>query len=288
MTQGGRRSEDLPRSTDFDVYANANGHRASRRTSIFSSLEQRLSRLSLRKRRNAVEPDEDVWGPQGLQLLHHPPEPSVDLIFVHGLRGGSRKTWSYSDNPLDYWPKAWLPRDGKFKHVRIHSFGYNADWSDRVSSVQNIHDFGKSLLGAVAHSPEICQDGQTDTRLIFVGHSMGGLVIKKAYLLAKQDPQYQHVAIRFHSIFFLATPHRGANTARMLNNLLAASFLHTPKDYVSDLDPRASALEIINDEFRLACPGIGLWSFFECQKTIIGNRSFLVVEKSSAVLGQPN
>lgn len=204
---------------------------------------------------------------------------------MHGLRGGSRKTWSFSDSPLDYWPKEWLPRDGKFKHVRIHSFGYNADWGDKRESILNIHDFGKSLLGAVADSPEICH-GETSTRLILVGHSLGGLVIKKAYLLAKQDPLYQHVAARFHSIFFLATPHRGADKARTLNNLLAASLLHSPKNYVSELDPRSSALETINDEFRLACPGIGLWSFYETQKTIVGNSSFLVVEKSSAVLGQ--
>jgi len=101
----------------------------------------------------------DFVGSLGLNLLYAPPFPLIEFIFVHGLRGGSRKTWSYSSNAYQYWPKEWLPRDPEFKNVRIFSFGYNSDWGDRSESILNIHDFGKYLLSEIANSPDISQDG---------------------------------------------------------------------------------------------------------------------------------
>jgi len=101
----------------------------------------------------------DFVGPPGLNLLYAPPEPLLEFIFVHGLRGGSRKTWSYSSNPYHYWPKEWLPRDPEFKNARIFSFGYNSDWADRADSVLNVHDIGKSLLSNIANSPAILDGG---------------------------------------------------------------------------------------------------------------------------------
>lgn len=98
---------------------------------------------------------EDFKGPLGLNLLHSVPEPLVDLIFIHGLGGGSRKTWSKSPDPYHYWPKEWLSRDPEFSCVRVHSFGYKADWAERKSSFLNIQDFSLALLGEIQCSPEI-------------------------------------------------------------------------------------------------------------------------------------
>lgn len=101
------------------------------------------------------ESPEDVKGALGLNLLHDVQEPLIDFVFVHGLGGGSRKTWSMSPDSKHYWPKEWLSRDPDFRHVRIHSFGYKADWDDRKESILSIHDFARSLLGEVQHSPDI-------------------------------------------------------------------------------------------------------------------------------------
>lgn len=106
----------------------------------------------------------DEVGALGLNLLYAPPAPLVDFVFVHGLRGGSRKTWSKSSDPYHFWPKEWLTRDPEFKNVRIHSFGYSSDWGDGKDSVLNIHDFGKSLLAEVINSPEIRKDNDVGRR----------------------------------------------------------------------------------------------------------------------------
>jgi hypothetical protein len=89
----------------------------------------------------------DSKGPLGLELLYEPPNPQIDFIFVHGLGGGSRKTWSSSNDAQHFWPKAWLPEDEKFAAVRIHSFGYDADWHAWRKSPMGILDFAQSLVG---------------------------------------------------------------------------------------------------------------------------------------------
>ncbi|KAL9038186.1 MAG: hypothetical protein Q9180_003285, partial [Flavoplaca navasiana] len=77
---------------------------------------------------------------------------------VHGLRGGSRKSWSHSEDPSPFWPQQWLPLEPKFRRVRIHTYGYNSDWGEKKGSVLNLHDFGSALLGDMKCSPYL-QDG---------------------------------------------------------------------------------------------------------------------------------
>ncbi|KAF5560596.1 nacht wd [Fusarium phyllophilum] len=199
-------------------------------------------------------------GPLGLNLLYCPTEPEIDLIFVHGLGGNSRKTWSKSfADQSHFWPEDWLSQDPAFRNVRIHSYG------------------GKSFLGAISIAPRIAN---SKTYIIVIGHSMGGLVMKKAYILAKQDAEHNAQAARFAAFYFLATPHRGANSAKMLKNLLKIAYDRT---YVGDLEPNSEAVQVINDEFRHFSADLELWSFYETQN--MKYFSSLIVDPESAVLG---
>lgn len=135
-----------------------------------SSFSSRLSRTlpfrSQKTSQSSIEIAEEIRGQYGLVLLSSPSEPVVDFVFVHGLRGGSRKTWSKSADPRHFWPKEWLPRDPDFRHVRVHSFGYNSDWATSNNSVLNIHDFGRSLLGALHDSSLIRRDANVSQSLL--------------------------------------------------------------------------------------------------------------------------
>ena len=96
----------------------------------------------------------DIKGPFGLNTIFCPIEDVVaDLVFVHGLGGGSRSTWTKSADPELYWPQTWLPEDESFRGTRIHSFGYDSNW-DKASTL-NIHDFAKALLGSIQDCPSI-------------------------------------------------------------------------------------------------------------------------------------
>jgi WD40 repeat protein/pimeloyl-ACP methyl ester carboxylesterase len=220
-------------------------------------------------------------GPFGLTLLHSPIEPLVDFIFVHGLRGGSFKTWRKHDDVRYFWPQTWLPWDSDLSHVRISSFGYNSDWMEWKDSILNIHDFGRSLLGEITISPHLKRD--SNTPIIFIGHSMGGLVVKKAYLLAQQEAR--GISDRIKCMFFLGTPHRGSDSASLLNNLLSASGVLSARQYVTDLGRNSLSLQIINDEFKKYANDVEIWSFYESVKTSLGLKSAIIVERDSAILG---
>ena len=86
----------------------------------------------------------------GLQVLHEPKllEPTasriVNIIFVHGLGGSMRETWTHSSNT--FWPTL-LHEDDRFSNVRIFAFGYDANFM-AASNVLGIPDFAKQLLNA--------------------------------------------------------------------------------------------------------------------------------------------
>ncbi|OAP62861.1 hypothetical protein AYL99_02088 [Fonsecaea erecta] len=217
--------------------------------------------------------------PRGLTLLYPPAEPKVEFIFVHGLRGGSVKTWC-KDEQLDlFWPKEWIATDEDFQHrVRTFSFGYATDWLTSQSSQLTLHDFGRDLLHQLENSPHLRKEQRTP--IVLIGHSMGGLVIKKAYLLAHQ--QRKSIANRIKYVVFLATPHRGSGSAEKLNSLLTLTGWE--KAYVEDLRRNSGSLHVINDEFRtVARPDtLRLLSFYE---TLGSFKSHLIVDQDSAVLG---
>ena len=113
--------------------------------------------------------------------------------------------------------------------------------------------------------------------IIFVAHSMGGLVVKKVYVLGKHDPKYTSIISQVLGIVFLATPHRGAQFAKMLNNILFTAPLGAPpKAYIAELDTHSTALQDINEQFRTACENLALVSFFETLKTSFGVTKILV------------
>jgi hypothetical protein len=84
----------------------------------------------------------------GLKVLYRPPrERCADIVFVHGLGGNSRKTWTLNKDPSTFWPLQFLPHESDIQETRISSFGYNADFRGaNAKSKVSILDFSKDLL----------------------------------------------------------------------------------------------------------------------------------------------
>ncbi|RFU24994.1 hypothetical protein B7463_g11345, partial [Scytalidium lignicola] len=249
------------------------------------ALQPRRSFLSRTSKRRSGESDslENIKGAFGLHTLHTSLSGSVnaDLIFVHGLGGGSRSTWTKDSDPSLFWPKEWLSKDEAFQDVRLHTFGYNSDWGKE--SILGIHDFANTLLGCILDCPTIPRDSTVP--IVLIGHSMGGLVIKRAYLLATRKREFATVASRVRVMFFLATPHRGAGLAQTLTKLLRLS---GPRPFVTDLHRNSLAIQSINDEFPHCCQHLQLYSFFETIPTNFGIKKSLVVDKDLAIMGYAN
>lgn len=130
---------------------------------IPTSIKKRFTSPWTRKRSDKDD-DEGIRGPLGLQLLHHSPEPLIDLIFVHGLRGGSIKTWRKGNDRRCFWPQFWLPMEPGFENVNIHTFGYDSDWASLQSSILGVHDFGRQLLEEMRDAPYLRDNGEVGLR----------------------------------------------------------------------------------------------------------------------------
>ncbi|KAI0600589.1 hypothetical protein F4775DRAFT_544625 [Biscogniauxia sp. FL1348] len=126
------------------------------------------------------------------------------------------------------------------------------------------------------NSPHLRETGNGP--IILVGHSMGGLVIKKAFILSKDVPGFDG---RIQCIFFLATPHRGSDYASILNKILTISGVLSPRKYIKDLTTGSTSAQLINEAFGKFAHDLPIFSFYETLAMGPG----LIVQKHSAILG---
>ncbi|KAM0418587.1 hypothetical protein ACHAPT_012486 [Fusarium lateritium] len=145
----------------------------------------------------------------GVKVLRDCPDATVDICFIHGLSGNRDKTWRAQDQ-FEPWPKTLLP--SKLPRARILTYGYDAYVVAKSgpASTNRLIDHAANLLIDLTADREAC--GASSRPLIFVVHSLGGLVCKAAILRSRNSPDRHLCNIFDHTkgIVFMGTPHRGA------------------------------------------------------------------------------
>lgn len=131
-------------STIANQITSIGGQRFSRNVSLAGSEYPTSTSQIRRLPDNASTNTASTVDPLGLTLIHSAEEPLVDMIFIHGLGGTSRGTWSWERDTRNFWP-SWLVDDVELSRSRIFTFGYFANFLG-VQSSFNILDFSKELL----------------------------------------------------------------------------------------------------------------------------------------------
>ena len=146
--------------------------------------------------------------PIGLKELHGYPDATVDICFVHGLTGNRESTWTAAGHS-EPWPKTLLPAE--LKNARIRTYGYDAYVLRRsVASNNRLKDHARNLVNAL--TADRASINASTRALIFVAHSLGGLVCKRALLFSRNEGGV-HLRGIFEStkgIVFMGTPHEGS------------------------------------------------------------------------------
>ena len=135
----------------------------------------------------------------------------ANVIFLHGLGGHPRLTWQATKkDEKTLWP-LWLAED--IEGHAIWSIGYEAPISRWRGNAMHLVDRAENILGLLLTCSQL-----KEGRIILVGHSFGGLVIKQllrtlAESEAKRTAAAADLFNRIHKVAFLATPHTGADLA---------------------------------------------------------------------------
>jgi pimeloyl-ACP methyl ester carboxylesterase len=134
------------------------------------------------------------------QWIRHLPQNRGVIIFVHGVMGDERGTWT-STSGKAYWPEM-LTHDPDFDGQNIYVYHYQ---SPRVGQAFSIDQLADNMRLILATDGVLREDNLT-----FVSHSMGGIVTRAFILRYRND-----VVRKVRLLYFFVTPTTGSSYARI-------------------------------------------------------------------------
>ncbi|KAL7807892.1 ankyrin repeat-containing domain protein [Trichoderma aethiopicum] len=143
--------------------------------------------------------------------------PDLDIVFVPGLGANPEDSWKSSKTDFNWTTHTdGLRRD--FPKARLLLYMYDSAWTGQLKVKQFMGNIAMGLLVGLRSKREKCQRRP----IVFIGHSMGGLVVAKAITLA--DSRRDLFPIMFEATtacIFFGTPFGGAPVASV-----AAMYAH--------------------------------------------------------------
>ncbi|KAK3899668.1 protein SERAC1 [Staphylotrichum tortipilum] len=236
--------------------------------------------------------------------VYEHPEATVDIVLVHGFNGNPRKTWTAQNGV--YWPTDLLPRTLGDLHANILVYGYNADAAgypgqhsigfpgqhSHTPSDNPLHRHAQTLVSYLTTHRQ--SKGTTRNPIIWVAHSLGGLLTKRALLHAYdiQDPHLDHqrsIYVSTYGIIFLGTPHNGSNIAawggaaqKITNIFIPRMLLTTETVLLKALKKDNEIVQELSNRFTHISQRFEIHMAHENQKTDAKGTKVRVVDPVSA------
>lgn len=195
----------------------------------------------------------------------------ADVVFVHGLNGDKFSTWRSGDSDDNFWPR-WLANE--HTNVNVWTAEYDASALAGVFTGK-----GGSIIDHSTILRDILISRSIGTKpLIFITHSLGGLVVKQMLRKCNDSSDAKHKALlaATRGLVFIGTPHQGAQLASSIC-LILGLFLSTQ---LKDLSYASDLLVDLNEWFRnwAATDNISVIVYYELKKT----GKFQIVDKVTA------
>lgn len=251
--------------------------------------------------------------PIGLTEVFQPDGGSkVDIVFVHGINGHPFGTWT-SEKDRTFWPAQLLPPLIKEAKARVLVYGYDADTvsptgesplfstaldrdgrsgylrpHDGVAQ-DRIHNHAEQLVATLCANR---RTRQATNPIVFVAHSLGGIVVKRAliYSSGKRGIKTEHlrsINVSTYGILFLGTPHFGCDIAKWnswSDNITCVTLKHGLQGrLIKALKPNSETLQNIERQFVELASDYHIFYFHEMKPTKLDDgEQFLVDEPSAA------
>ena len=213
---------------------------------------------------------------------------------MHGLNGSPGQSWT-SDKSKVFWPAQLLPPILEEEKARILVYGYDADvvsFTDGASR-DRIHNHAEHLIAELAANRRIRK--ATERPIVFVAHSLGGLVVKRALIYSSEirgnyTEHLRSIWVSTYGILFLGTPHTGSEVASWGSRLqwicgavLPSKVLDTQPQLVDALKKNNEVLQNIDRQFIQLTSRLHIYFFHEAKPTNLkGTLQFIVDEESAS------
>ena len=126
------------------------------------------------------------------------------IVFVHGLTGNARDTWFNNDTQA-YWPDLAAKDELLATHFDVYVVDY---YSPLLTHAQTIEEVTTQVLLKL-QDRSLFRDYKS---VIFVTHSMGGLIVKNL-LVKLNTPGNESKLRQVHAVMYLGTPAQGSDGA---------------------------------------------------------------------------
>ena len=214
----------------------------------------------------------------------------VDVVFVHGLKGDPHYTWTAEESKT-FWPAQLLPSFVEEEKARILTYGYDADTSSFTDSQSrnSLASHAENLLVELVANRRI--RGANQRPLIFVAHSLGGLLVKQALVSSAEFPGeiLRSIFVSTYGILFLGTPHRGSSIAewgslleRIGSAVLPRKLIDTQPQLVDALKKNNETLRSVDGWFLQLSSRFHLYFFHEGKPSNLGGSLQYIVDEESA------
>lgn len=184
----------------------------------------------------------------------------VDICFVHGLTGDRRLTWKlHGEKPSGFWPGELLVHDARVGRARILTYGYDSDFpSSEYLTERTLYHQAQGLLDELSR----VRSEDCDRSLIFVCHTLGGILVQSALILALAS-KGEALRMIYHSVrglILLNTPFSG----RMSDDQWSEAFthlVHITAPRKQELERSSKKLKIMLEPFMAASSDIHIKEF---------------------------
>ncbi|KAM0127106.1 hypothetical protein ACHAO1_009690, partial [Botrytis cinerea] len=202
----------------------------------------------------------------GVTPLFEGDESFVDIVFVPGLGSHSIGSFKGKDS---IWIRDFLPKD--LPSARILAYGYDTSILDK-NAKHSISDLAKAFLSSVRAFRSATKASQRP--LIFVAHSLGGLLVKEALYIAMiggENPENTDFFKSSYGLMFFGVPNLGLNN-KSLAQIVAGGL---NEQMIKDLQVRdedhgpTQFLSTIKQNFKQCCKEgqFQIRSYYELRKT---------------------
>ncbi|KAI0970859.1 Alpha/Beta hydrolase protein [Xylaria arbuscula] len=202
----------------------------------------------------------------------------LDIVAVHGLNGHWLDTWTNKPGSSNTWLADLLPL--KLPGCRVMSYEYDA--SVKSMAVGTVRDVARNMFGEFKDK----RDG-VDIPIVFIAHSLGGIVIKEALVLAEQgQADFPNMTKHTKGIVFFGTPHRGADAANWAMLVIKIARTVLPRShfrFLKFLKRNSEDLYNVSEDFKHLASRYAIVSFYEEHAY---NRCWgkVIVDKDSAIM----